>query len=250
MSETYRIARYLARCGVASRRKSEDLILEGRVMVNGAPVTDLGTQIVPGVDRVEFDGRELELAEKEVTLAFHKPRRILVSRTGEKGRSTVYDCLPIAFAPLAPRLVYAGRLDFLSEGLLIMTTDGELANRLTHPSHRLEKEYHAWTDRELTAGEEQALRDGVELEDGLASVRSIRRLPPRKGNAYAVVVEEGRNRLVRRLFASQGAQVERLVRMRIGRFSLKSLGVGEWRMLTRGEIGQLTTFDDLELNGR
>ena len=233
-----RIAAFLARCGVASRRKSEELVSAGRVRVNGAVATDLGRRVDPDSDRVEFDGQTLRLAEEHVTLLFHKPRLVLVSRGDRFGRKTVYDCLPPEFRPLAPRLVYAGRLDFESEGLLVMSTDGEVANRLTHPSRHHEKEYRVWLDRALTEAELLRLESGVFLEGRRTHRCRVAPAPAaaQEGPQYTVVLEEGRKRQVRLMIQSIGARVERLVRVRVGPFKLGDLGPGQWRRVEPEEF--------------
>jgi len=162
-----RLARYLARCGMASRRAAEDLIRAGRVRVNGEVATDLGRQVAPGEDSVAVDGEAVALLADQVTLVHHKPRGVLTSRSDphHSGR-TVYDLLPEELAPLGSRLVYAGRLDRESEGLLILSTDGDLINAMTHPRFHTEKEYIVTLDGVLSPLEVDSLSKGIELDDG------------------------------------------------------------------------------------
>ncbi len=246
--ETYRIARFLARCGVASRRKAEDLVRAGAVKVNGTPVTQVAWNIDPVNDVVEYDGRVLRLPTEHVTLAFNKPLRVMVSRGDTHERRTIYDMLPLDWASQADKLIYVGRLDYMSQGLILMTTDGELAHRMMHPRRHVEKEYHIWLDRELTAGEMRELEAGVEIEGTATLPCTVRALGRKKGEqSYAVTLIEGRNRQVRKMIESVGAKVQRLVRVRIGMLELGDLPTGEWMELTEAEIekAQISLQDEL-----
>lgn len=215
-----RISRFLARCGVASRRKSEEIVAAGRIALNGEIVTDLGRQIDPARDRVEVDGKLVELKEKGLTIALNKPKGVVVTRDDPQGRRTVYDLLPVQFGDRARELVYAGRLDLQTSGLLILTTDGDLVNRLVHPSRHLEKAYEVTLDRDLSGGELERLAEGIELEDGPSLPAKVRGLRPKR---YEVVLVEGRNRQVRRMMEMLGAKVYDLTRTRIGALSLREL---------------------------
>ncbi|MCB2155247.1 rRNA pseudouridine synthase [bacterium] len=233
---TMRISRFLARCGVASRRKAEEIVQAGRVSVNGAVETNLATQIDPKTDKVELDGQLLQLAQEQLTLMVNKPRRVLVSRGDPQDRRTIYDVLPEEYADDADRLLYVGRLDFFSEGLLLLTTDGDLVHRLTHPSNHVEKEYLAWLNRELTPEEETRIRDGIDLEDGPAAPAQLDRQETKRGVLYRIIIHEGRNRQVRRMFEALGVRVDRLLRVRIGGLRLRGMEPGKWRPLTGAEI--------------
>ena len=235
-SEPMRISRYLARCGVAARRKAEEIVQAGRVRVNGVVETNLAARINPGADTVELDGAPLRLVEEHVTLMVNKPRRVVVSRSDPEGRRTIYDVLPEEFAALADRLVYVGRLDFFSEGLLLLTTDGDLVYGLTHPSHHVEKEYLAWLDRPLTPEEERRIRVGFKLEDGLTAPAALDRRATKRGILYRIVIHEGRNRQVRRMFEALGARVNRLLRVRVGGLALGDMEPGKWKRLTDSEV--------------
>lgn len=223
-----RIAHYLARCGVASRRKSEEIVSAGRVRLNGEVVRDLGRQVDPDEDRVEVDGRRVALHREHLTLAMNKPPGVVVTRDDPQERTTVYDLLPVEYAARARELVYVGRLDADTTGLLILTTDGEMANRLMHPRHHVEKAYRATIDRVLDDEDLELLREGIELEEFRAQpCRVTRKGGTARAAEYEVCIAEGKKRQVRRMFEALGAGVLALERTRIGALTLQQLGLGE-----------------------
>jgi 23S rRNA pseudouridine2605 synthase len=225
-----RLNRFLAQCGIASRRASEELILSGRVRVNGKAVDQLAT-VVEDTDRVDVDGKEVS-AVRTTTLALYKPPHVLTTKSDPKGRMTVYDLLP----PHLKHLHYVGRLDKDSEGLLILTNDGELTLRLTHPSHKVDKEYLVQTDRPVRSENVARLLAGIPLEEGLARAVAIHTISPRR---FAVILQQGMNRQVRRMFDALGFKVEHLVRVRIGRLTMDNLKPGKWRILRPDEVAKL-----------
>jgi 23S rRNA pseudouridine2605 synthase len=225
-----RLNRYLARCGLGSRRACEEFILSGRITVNGRRVEGLATLVVEG-DRVGFDGREVSAA-RSVTLALYKPRGVLSTRKDPKGRLTLYDLLP----PQYRNLHYVGRLDNDSEGLVIMTNDGVLTQKLTHPAHKVDKEYLVGTDHPFRSGMIAKLLKGIPLEEGLARAVAVHPVSPRR---LVVVLQQGMNRQIRRMFDALGFGVERLVRSRIGRLTIEHLKPGKWRLLRPDEIAKL-----------
>lgn len=228
MSE--RLHKRLARAGVASRRAAEDLIRAGRVSVNGAPAT-LG-QSVTDADDVRVDGRLVELSPVQaVTYALYKPAGYVTTARDEYGRRNVLDAMPDV-----PGLHPVGRLDLDSEGLLLLTTDGDLTLTLTHPRYGHEKAYRAWTDGEPTPRELDALTRGIELDGELARAVSV---SPAPDGAY-VVLGEGRNRQVRRMLEAIGYPVRRLLRYRVGGLWLGDLQPGEYHVLTPADLGELT----------
>lgn len=227
-----RLQKYLAGAGVASRRRCEELIAAGRVVVNGVVVQELGACVQPGRDDVRLDGRLVAPPRGHVYLALHKPRGVLTAAADARGRRVVTDLVPHS-----GRVYPVGRLDADSEGLVLLTDDGDLANRVAHPRYGVEKEY-AVTILGTLAREEQArLRQGVEDEgERLAALRLLPRGGDERRSEWAVVLRQGRKREVRRLFAAVGHPVLRLVRTRMGPVELGSLPAGAWRPLTEREV--------------
>ena len=224
-----RLQKRLARAGVASRRAAEDLITAGRVTVNGEAAT-LGRTVLP-TDEVRVDGLLVETeALEQVTFLLHKPAGYVTTARDEYGRRNVLSAMP----PV-PGLHPVGRLDRDSEGLLLLTTDGQLTLTLTHPRYGHEKAYRAWTDGEPTETDLRALEDGIELDDGPARALSAR---PASGGAF-VTLGEGRNRQVRRMLDTLGYPVRRLLRYRVGGLWLGDLGPGEYRELTQRDLHDL-----------
>jgi len=237
-----RLHKVLARAGIASRREAEDWISAGRVKVNGA-VAELGLRILP-TDAIAVDGR---LLEREVlaaairrVLMYHKPVGEICTRRDPEGRPTVFENLPKL---REGRWLNVGRLDINTSGLLLLTTDGELANRLMHPSFGMDREYAVRVHGEVDDAMLERLKQGVKLEDGLARFSDIQKAPEGDGinHWYHCVVLEGRNREVRRLWESQGVQVSRLKRVRFGPVFLTSkLAQGRFRELTQEEVDILS----------
>ncbi len=224
-----RLQKLLARAGVASRRRAEDLIRAGRVTLNGR-VAVLGDAAGPE-DDVRLDGRRLSEPATSVTYALNKPRGYVTSVSDERGRPTVMDLVPNV-----PGLHPVGRLDLDSEGLLLLTTDGDLTLRLTHPRYEHEKEYRVWTDPELVGDAAlAALTAGVVLDDGPAAAASARRA---RGGAV-IVLREGRKRQVRRMLAAVGHEVVRLERTRVAGLELGDLAPGAFRALSAEEAALL-----------
>lgn len=234
-----RLQKWLASRGIASRRQAEAMIAAGRVRVNGR-VAELGMK-VDGDERVEVDGKPVRISprqRKPRVLIYHKPVGEICTRSDPKGRRTVFESLPKV---LDARWITVGRLDYQTSGLLLVTTDGELANRLMHPSSELEREYSVRAFGELTADQLEKLKSGVELEDGNARFEDIRVTDSGGANkSYRVAVSEGRNRIVRRLFEHAGCRVNRLMRVRYGPVSLpRDLKPGEFRELNEAETNEL-----------
>jgi 23S rRNA pseudouridine2605 synthase/16S rRNA pseudouridine516 synthase len=232
-----RLQKAMANAGVASRRVCEELIAEGRVEVNGQIVTELGTRVNPEKDIIHVDGVRVQTDEHLVYMAFNKPRGVVSTMDDPEGRPCISDYL----RPGAPeRLFHVGRLDTNTEGLLLLTNDGELANRLTHPSYEVPKTYVVQVRGPMPHGVGAQLRRGVELEDGLAKVDSFRLVDSTPGFVLCeVVLHSGKNRIVRRMFDAVGFPVQRLVRAKIGPIGLGDQKQGTIRRLGKQEIGHL-----------
>lgn len=235
-----RLQKVLAHAGVASRRAAEELIAAGRVSVNGAVVREMGLRVMPR-DHVAVDGRPIGRAEKLVHVALNKPTGYVSTARDPEGRPTVMDLVKV------PARVYpVGRLDWDTEGLLLLTNDGELAHRLTHPRYGVEKEYHALVEGYPPQSVTRALREGVELEDGWTAPAKVGRLREEDGGLWlAVTIHEGRNRQVRRMLEAVGFPARRLVRVRVGPIHLGQLPFGESRRLERREIDALREMTGL-----
>lgn len=230
MSEV-RLQKFMADCGVASRRACETLIVDGRVKVNGKVVRILGTKIDPLKHQVEVDGKQLTSNLTKTYIAFHKPRGILSTMLDPENRPSLQDY----FGDFEERLFHVGRLDKESEGLILLTNDGQWAHRASHPSFEIEKTYLVETKEPLTRTALQRLISGVDLDDGFAQVSSARA----HGNRTEVVIHEGRNQIVRRLFDEVEFPVLRLIRTSIGSIKLGELPEGRWRSLNNVEVSSL-----------
>ncbi|MEO5837980.1 MAG: pseudouridine synthase [Acidimicrobiales bacterium] len=228
MSE--RVHKILARAGVASRRRCEELIEDGRVAVNGV-VVGLGAQLDVSRDIVTIDGAFVPLAPDAVYYVLNKPAGYVTTAHDPEGRPTVVDLVPPE-----PRVFPVGRLDLDTEGLLLLTNDGELTHRLTHPSFGIEKEYLAEVEGTPTRGTLRRLREGVELEDGLTAPAKVALVHP---HLLRLAIHEGRNRQVRRMCAAVGHPVVRLVRVRIASLVTGTLAPGQWRPLDGDEVRAL-----------
>jgi len=235
-NKTERIQKTIAHSGVLSRREAEKAILEGRVTLNGKTVTELGTQVNPCSDKIEVDHQLIKKIEKKVYLALNKPRQVITSKKDPQNRVTVMDIIPKEFSHLNP----AGRLDYDSEGLLILTNDGELLHRVTHPSFQVKKKYIVKTKGIPQASDLKTLTTGVKLEDGLGKFNSVRIKEIRKDKAILdITVTEGRNRFIRRMLDGIGYPVNRLRRVQVGSTTLGSLPTGEFQLLNTKEIENL-----------
>lgn len=232
---TERLQKVLASAGVASRRECEQLILDGRVEIDRNVVTELGTRVNPQTQEIRVDG-EVVHEGKPVYYAVHKPEGVVCTARDPAGRPRVIDMLP----PDAPRAFCVGRLDLASEGLILVTNDGELANGLTHPRHGVEKIYHVQVLGDVGEEALKQLRKGMHLAEGFAHAKHVR-VKSHKKNAtiLEMVLDEGRNREVRRLFARIGHKVQRLTRIAVGPVRLGDLPPGAVRLLTKQEIGAL-----------
>jgi 23S rRNA pseudouridine2605 synthase len=250
-----RLQKVLAAAGVASRRGSEDLIAAGRVTVDGRVAT-LGQQVDPQLATILVDGRPLPGSAAHVHLALHKPAGVTATVRDRHARTTVLDLVPTALVPEGARLYPVGRLDQDSEGLLLLTNDGEWAERVLHPRYGVEREYAVGLARPLDERQVATLRRGIELDEGLARLaqplrtqtpvedrRLVALLDPRPMPLvwYRAVLTQGWKRQLRRMFGAIGAPVERLVRVRIGRVRLDGLSSARTRLLTPAEVRSLSS---------
>ncbi len=238
--EGERLARFLAHAGIASRRHAEELIAAGRVQVNGLTVTTQGSRIDPEHDKVSVDGKPVAAPARHVYILLHKPVGYVTTARDPQGRPTVLDLLPPELHRL--RVYPVGRLDIDTSGLLLLTNDGDVALRLSHPRYSMEKHYHALVQGCPTRAQLEALREGVNIteDDGRthrtapAQARILRRSGP---NCWlTLTLHEGRKRQVRRMLATAGHSALQLVRVGIGPLTLGDLAVGQWRYLTDKEV--------------
>jgi 23S rRNA pseudouridine2605 synthase len=237
-----RLQKLLATSGVASRRKCEELMLAGEVEVDGEVVTRLGTKVDPTTAVIRVSGRRLPPASPHVYLVLNKPRGVVSTMSDPQGRRTLGDLV----ADRPERLFHVGRLDTDTSGLIVLTNDGDFAQRLAHPSHEVDKTYVAEVEGELTKATIRTLLHGVTLEDGPVTVSKARVVQEGKGKTIVeVVIHEGRNRIVRRLLDHVGHPVTRLTRTAIGPVRVGRLREGEMRELSIDELGSL--LDSAEL---
>lgn len=232
-----RLQKYMAMCGVAARRKCEEMIAQGRVSVNGVVRDVPGTTVEPG-DVVMLDGEVIRPEEQKVVILYHKPAGEVCTVTDDRDRETVMD----HFRDLPERVYPIGRLDYDTEGVLLLTNDGALAQKLTHPSSEVDKVYLARISGRLSPEEVRRLRTGVLMEGEERMTWPARVRIVREGDIYSdviVIIHEGRNRQVRRMIAAVGHQVVLLRRVRFGPVDLGSLQRGEWRYLTEEETEKL-----------
>lgn len=241
-----RINKYIATCGVASRRKADELIENGRVKINGQVVCELGVEV--GVeDMVEVDGQVVCLKNNELYFMLNKAQGCVTTASDDRGRTTVVDVFNDWYArnygKTPPRVFPVGRLDYNTQGLLILTTDGELANILTHPKHHIEKTYIAKIRPNLSADDIRTLESGVVIDDEKTLPAKVRVLKT-SGNKQSVEVKisQGRNRQVRKMFSAVGKIVEKLERVCVGELGLKGLARGNVRELELSEIAYLKSL--------
>lgn len=227
----------MAQCGVASRRASEEIISQGRVMVNGELVDYMGCEVDPDADLVEVDGERIKPEAKKYYIMLNKPKGYVTTVNDEFDRATVMELVKDVHARIYP----VGRLDYDTEGLLLLTNDGDFANKLTHPSNETEKGYIARIDASLDRDALKSLREGVTLDDGSltapARVEIMKVL--KHGCEVKVTIHEGKNRQVRRMFEAVGANVYSLKRISIGNLTLGNLPEGKWRHLNDAEKNRL-----------
>ena len=235
-----RLQKIIAASGLMARRKAEELIAAGRVTVNGLPAA-LGDSADPAVDTVLVDGKALPSAEKKLTIMLNKPRGVVTTLHDERGRRDLRELI----REIPERLVPVGRLDMDSEGLLLLTNDGELANLLMHPSHEVEKCYRTWVRGTEISSRLELLRQPMELDGYRLRPARVELLEETgDGAVLEITIHEGRNRQVRRMCEQAGLRVTRLCRVREGKLRLGTLAAGKWRYLTEEELNALGVEHD------
>ena len=232
-----KLQKVLAGIGLASRRVVEGYILDERITVNGE-IAHIGQRVNRDKDELSFDGVPLRVNPELVYYLLHKPKGVISTANDPQGRKTVIDLVPVE-----PRVYPVGRLDKDTEGLLLITNDGDLTYRLTHPSQGVEKEYLVELSQKVSRGNLRRLREGIELEDGLTSPAKVSQI---QDGIIKIVIHEGRNRQVRRMFQAIGHPVKRLIRTRIGNMVDHTLQSGQWRQLTTIDLLHFETAQTTE----
>jgi len=231
-NEKIRLQLYMARCGVASRRKCEEIIAQGRVSINGTVITQPGTKVCDG-DNVTMDGRLIRPTKKMIYLALHKPTKLLCSNEDPDGRSLAIDLI----SPVVKQRVYnVGRLDYLTSGLIFFTNDGDFAKKMTHPSSHVEKEYVVTTKKEIPVELMENFKKGIYVGGEFFKMKSYKL---NGTNSVNIILEEGKNRELRKVFESQNVNVKKVHRIRIGNVKLTGLNSGHFRHLTEREVRSL-----------
>jgi len=231
-----RLQKVLAQAGYGSRRKCEELIARGHVEVNGRLVTELGTRVDPYAAQITVDGMRVSLDQSQIVLALNKPQGVVSAMSDPQGRPTLAEFV----SDRSERLFHVGRLDYDSEGLIFMTNDGELANRLSHPKYGIPKTYVVNIEGELFPRMQKELLDGIQLEDGIAKADKVKLIQTNgETSTVEIQIHDGRNRIVRRMFAALDRPVLRLVRTKFGPIKLGELKAGRTRVLGNTEVGSL-----------
>ena len=232
--EQIRLNKFLANAGLCSRREADEYIQSGKVLVNGKPATELGTKITHS-DVVEYDGKVVTL-ESKCYILLNKPKDCVTTSDDPNGRLTVMDLVKNA---CEERIYPVGRLDRNTTGVLLLTNDGDLASKLTHPQYVKKKIYHVWTDKDVTEDDMQRIADGIELEDGEIHADAISYATENDRNQIGIEIHSGRNRIVRRIFEALGYHVTKLDRVYFAGLTKKNLPRGRWRYLTQQEVNFL-----------
>ena len=232
-----RLQKYLANCGIASRRKCEEYILQGKVKVNGEVITELGRKITPEKDIIEFENKLVKQNEKYVYILLNKPIGYVTTADDQFGRDTVLDLVKVR-----ERIVPVGRLDMYTSGALILTNDGDFVYKITHPKHEIDKTYTVTVKGIVQNSEVEQLRQGVQIEDYITKPAKVKILKTdiEKGiSRLEITIHEGRNRQVRKMCEAVGRKVLALHRSKIGNLGVKDIELGKWRYLNSKEVEQL-----------
>ena len=235
MSEE-RLQKILSRAGIASRRAAEQIILDGRVTVDGKIITELGAKFDININKISVDNKPIPLTEEKIYILLNKPQNVLSSAKDDRGRKTVVDLI----TDVNERIYPVGRLDYDTEGLILLTNDGELMNSLLHPKYQINKTYLAKVTGNVTKDKLYKLQNGMQLDDGLTAPAIVRVVG--KSNTEAkieITIHEGRNRQVRRMFAAIDCEVKKLKRIKFANLTIHDLKIGQYRRLTETELENL-----------
>lgn len=235
--EELRLQKYLANCGIASRRKCEEHIIEGKVQVNGKVVTELGTKVNPEKDIIKFEGKEVKENKKLVYILLNKPIGYVTTVDDQFNRDTVLDLVKVK-----ERIVPVGRLDMYTSGALILTNDGDFVYKVTHPKHEINKTYTVTLKGIIQNREVEQLRNGIQIEDYItkpAKVKILKTDIEKDISRLEITIHEGKNRQVRKMCEAVGRKVLALHRSKIGNIGVKDLELGKWRYLSKMEVQQL-----------
>lgn len=235
--EEIRLQKYLADCGIASRRKSEELIKQGQVKVNGKTITELGTKVIPNKDIVEYNGKKIELKKEYVYILLNKPIGYVTTVKDQFNRDSVLDLVKTN-----KRLVPVGRLDMYTSGALILTNDGDFVYKVTHPKHEIEKTYTVTIIGIVKKEEVEKLKKGVEIEDYItkpAKVKILKIDEEKNQSRLEITIHEGKNRQVRKMCEAIGHKVLALHRSKIAGIDVKDIPLGKWRYLTNKEVNKI-----------
>jgi 23S rRNA pseudouridine2605 synthase len=234
-----RLNKYVAHCGICSRREAVELVKKGQIQINGSVITEPGTVVNPG-DKVSFKGKVIQPEVKKVYYLMNKPKGVITTLEDEKGRKTVMDIIKFK---IKERIFPVGRLDRATTGLLILTNDGDLAKKLTHPSHKVKKIYHVVLDKPVSSEDLIKIKKGVKLEDGIALVDKVDYVNGAPGkNELGIEIHIGKNRIVRRIMEHLGYEVVKLDRVYLAGLTKKDLPRGFVRPLTEQEVIMLKHF--------
>ena len=232
-----RLQKYLANCGIASRRKCEEYILQGKVKVNGQTVTELGVKVNSEKDTIQFENKEVKQNTKNIYILLNKPIGYVTTSDEQFGRDMVLDLVKVK-----ERIVPVGRLDMYTSGALILTNDGDFVYKITHPKHEVDKTYTVTVKGIVQANEVEQLRQGVQIEDYItkpAKVKILKTDAEKNISRLEITIHEGKNRQVRKMCEAVGRKVLALHRSKIGNIGVKDLELGKWRYLTTKEINEL-----------
>ena len=237
MEKIIRLQKFLAEAGIASRRKAEEYILQGRVKVNNKVVTELGTKVIPNQDTVSFDDKIIEGSKKNVYILLNKPIGYVTTANDQFGRDKVLDLIKIE-----ERIVPVGRLDMYTSGALLLSNDGDFVYKITHPKHEIDKTYTVTLIGIVTNEEVEKLRQGVQIEDYItrtAKVKILKIDEEKNISRLEITIHEGKNRQVRKMCEAIGKKVKALHRSKIGNLCVKDLKIGQWRYLNKKEVDYL-----------